>query len=125
MPWHNKRIWSIDINEDGTLTERTVDYVMEFFTEYSAMVGCTAFYVNGHLWVNNSISENGFQEYAVIKVEKVEAGFVIGNQIESITIQWALRTPDLMREFIAAPEPDYQLPVRLALGHGKRCALCA
>lgn len=73
MPFHDHRRWAItdvaDPEELATmLTEQT-------------WTCCTGYRHAGYLYLNDATSENGAQEYAVIR----EAD---GQQIESVTFSW-------------------------------------
>jgi hypothetical protein len=86
------------------------------------MTLCTGFRLGDTLWLNDSFSEDGAQEYAVLRN---------GRQIESITVSWC--KPDRLLDSIAqfhegrAEGIDFG-PVALRLetpeAHG-RCPLCA
>jgi len=78
---------------------------------------CTGFEYGGYLFLNDATSEDGAQEYAVIKD---------GFQIESWTCSWM--TPDSLLEcFKELPESDWRIKVDVKLDRsGKhRCAFCA
>lgn len=121
---HTKRLYHFDFDENDALVERTVDEVYDYFERFSALVLCTAFCVNGHLWVNDSFNEDGLQEYAVIRVDAITDKEIIGTQINSVTVTWAIQKKNL-RIYLAAPSGEMNEPVRLKRGHGKRCPLCA
>jgi hypothetical protein len=85
------------------------------------MTLCTGFRLGETLWLNDSFSENGAQEYAVIRN---------GRQIESITVSWC--TPDKLLDTIVrlSEEQDSEDfgPVSLHLEtpeEHRRCPLCA
>lgn len=93
---------------------------------------CNAFQVKGHpeyVWLNDATSEDGAQEYAIIKLS-TSTGKML--QIESITFSWCdseralryvkdtLAGKDDNHDFACAVEPILQTPQE----HG-RCQHCA
>ncbi len=68
---HTKRRWGVVRVESATaLAEKLVEYTW---------CGCQGFELAGYLFLNDSTSADGAQEYAVVKA---------GRQIESITFGW-------------------------------------
>jgi hypothetical protein len=80
----NRRFVVADIARAG-------DLVQKFKGPIQTWTLCTGWRYKGWLWLNDSLSENGAQEYAVVK----EADMV---QWESITVSWA--TEEFLRKFI-------------------------
>jgi hypothetical protein len=90
---------------------------------------CTAFELGGYLWLNDSTSPDGAQEYAVVKQDGPHGKPV---QIESITFGWCdepkalayirhtLAGGDDHHDFRRDVEPSLQTPAE----HG-RCSHCA
>ena len=88
----------------------------------SPMTLCTGFRLRETLWLNDSFSENGAQEYAVIQH---------GRQIESITVSWC--RPDKLLDFIVDFHENevvgvdfgpVAVHIEMPEAHG-RCPLCA
>lgn len=117
---HQKRRWYVQpVSSAEDLAEK--------LTEHSWTL-CTGFHLGGYLFLNDATSENGAQEYAVLKPLS-EGGHV---QVESITFSWCTRDQalELIREVLAGKfdaEAAFG-PVFPALdtpeAHG-RCPLCA
>ncbi len=88
---------------------------------------CTAFELAGYLFLNDSTSEDGAQEYAVVRV--TDAGVHI--QVESITFSWCTRERalELIRQVLAgafdAAGPFGPVTVVLEQPGQHRCGLCA
>lgn len=89
---------------------------------------CSAFYATGHpeyLFLNDSLSEDGAQEFAVVK--RLGEQFV---QVESITFSWCRIDQALhhITECLAGHNDDQARPVTAVIQtpdqHG-RCPLCA
>lgn len=60
---------------------------------------CTGFRHRGYLWLNDSISECGVQEYVVVRESD-------GMQVESITVSWS--SPDRLAAMITeASDGEY------------------
>lgn len=62
---------------------------------------CTALRIDGLLWLNDSISENGAQEYAVCVEVSQADGSILLIQCESITVSWCddiVATADWLRD---------------------------
>lgn len=67
-----KRIWQIfEVNSPEELADKLVNYTWTL---------CTGFKLGNYYFLNDSTSENGAQEYAVLQSS--------GRQIESITFSW-------------------------------------
>jgi hypothetical protein len=74
---HNKRRYQVrDIPTDEELATEL---------QRCTWCGCTGFRRAGYLWLNDAFSEDGAQEYAVIR----EADW---QQVESITVSWCTPT---------------------------------
>lgn len=90
---------------------------------------CTAFELQGYLWLNDSTSPDGAQEYAVLKKDGPEGKPV---QIESITFGWCDEADALqyVRHTLAGKDDrnSFRRPVDPVLEtpeeHG-RCGHCA
>lgn len=119
---HDDRVWcvsAVDSAEDlaRKLTETT-------------WCGCTAFELEGYLWLNDATSLDGAQEFAVLKKCDDDDGRFV--QIESITFSWC--DYDAALRFIKATldgeddENDFRREARPVLespeDHG-RCHHCA
>src|SRR5690554_121999 len=76
MVWHTDRHWGIS-------TIQTATELASLLTEHSWTL-CTGFRWNGYLFLNDATSEDGAQEFAVIR----EADMA---QVESITASWMSR----------------------------------
>lgn len=117
---HKKRVFSV---ADITSPE-------ELAAKLTAMTWtlCTGFRMQGYLFLNDSTSEDGAQEYAVVRVADIPGSD--HRQVESITFGWcdldnALR---YIREALAGDydEDGRPLPaLRLEYGPSHRCHLCA
>jgi hypothetical protein len=62
----------------GEYDVASIDELVENFTQYTWTL-CTAFALQDLIFFNDSFSEDGAQEYAVVRA---------GQQIESITVSW-------------------------------------
>jgi len=116
---HKNRVWCVnDID--------SVEKLAEILTEQTFTL-CSGFRYGGYLFLNDSFSEDGAQEYGVIK----EA---TGKQVESITFSWcnyeeALR---LIRDIVRGDCDDQEwdggidltVQVQSPEQHGT-CPLCA
>jgi hypothetical protein len=73
---HNNRRWCI----------RMIDSPEELSAKLTETIwcGCTGFQIGSYLWLNDSISPDGAQEFAVIKVKSTGEWI----QLESITFGW-------------------------------------
>jgi hypothetical protein len=112
----NRRFVVADIARAG-------DLVQKFKGPIQTWTLCTGWRYKGWLWLNDSLSENGAQEYAVVK----EADMV---QWESITVSWAseefLRAVIQQLDFGRLEGPFYSHITNLIETpeqHG-RCHLC-
>lgn len=74
---HQDRVWSVEIV--NSIEELT----MKLFE--TTWCGCTGFELQGYLWLNDSSSPDGAQEFGVIKQDGPDGPFC---QIESITVSW-------------------------------------
>ena len=75
---HKKRTWCVS-------PKTTPEEVAELLTRTTWTL-CTAFELSGYLFLNDSTSEDGAQEYAVVKRPTDPAGPFV--QVESITFGW-------------------------------------
>ena len=121
---HADRIWCLS-------EAASAEDLAEKLTEQTWCL-CQAFQVKDHpryVWLNDSTSEDGAQEYAVLKL-----GLAAGDrqQIESITFGWCdrSRAKDFIRETLAGNDDhnEFARPVRATIQplekHG-RCQYCA
>jgi hypothetical protein len=121
---HKDRRWSLS-------AAATPDELARLLTEHTWTL-CSAFCVAGHenyLFVNDATSENGAQEYAVLKGRIGSAEFT---QIESITFSWctAQEALEYVRSAIAGRMDD-DCPIRHVRARiesaetHRTCHLCA
>ncbi len=124
--FHSQRRWCV-------APVASAEALAEKLTEQTWTL-CTAFSLDGpacpagrYLFLNDATSEDGAQEYAVLKV--AEAAHI---QIESITFSWCTRERalELIRQVLAGKfdAAGFYGPVKPKLdtpeAHG-RCSLCA
>ena len=117
---HRKRRWYVQ-------PASSAEDLAEKLTEHSWTL-CTGFSLGGYTFLNDATSEDGAQEYAVLKRRR-RGGFV---QVESITFSWCTRGQAfaLIRDVLAGKfdaeaafgtvSPALDTPE----AHG-RCPLCA
>ena len=118
--WHRKRRWSVaPVASPEDLAEKLTEHTWTL---------CTAFELQGYLFLNDSTSEGDTGEFAVVKPLS-DGGHV---QVESITFGWCKpdRALELIREVLAGKfdaeaafgvvQPALDSPQQ----HG-RCAFCA
>ena len=89
---HTHRTWQVsDVATADELADKLTDYTW---------TGCTAWRLQGVLFLNDSFSEDGAQEYAVIRD---------GIQIDSITFSWCTRDEafDHIRGIVETPAAEY------------------
>ncbi len=130
--FHSKRRWCVAPVENA-------EVLAEKLTEHTWTL-CTAFQLGGpacpcpsdrraagsYLFLNDATSEDGAQEYAVLKVAK--AAYI---QIESITFSWCTRERalELIRQVLAGKfdAEGFYGPVRpwLEAPENHCCQLCA
>jgi hypothetical protein len=118
--FHGKRTWSVGPVESA-------EQLAEKLTQHTWTL-CTAFELAGYLFLNDSTSEDGAQEFAVVK--RMPGGTL--RQVESITFGWCSETQalDYIRRSIAGEfdRADYAKTVSPRLEtpeeHG-RCGHCA
>jgi hypothetical protein len=120
--FHDKRIWCV---QHGASAEELTRYLTEF-----TMCCCCGFELDGYLFLNDSTSADGGQEYAVLrKPNTPDTPYV---QIESITFGWCDFTKGLqyVRDILAGryDSSEFTQPVRPHLQtsheHGS-CHFCA
>ena len=117
---HNKRRWCVTpVSSAEELARKLTE---------STWCGCTAFQIGHYLWLNDSTSPDGAQEFAVIK--EVDSGKWI--QLESITFGWCDYERSLQLILATLNGQDdrnsWRKPVHPALDAGpdhKRCRHCA
>ena len=117
---HDDRVWCVSAVESAEDLARKLTEV--------TWCGCTAFELEGYLWLNDATSPDGAQEFAVLK--KCDDGTFV--QIESITFSWC--DYDSALRFINATlagkddENDFRREVRPVLQRPEehdRCHHCA
>ena len=119
---HSNRIWCVQPIDSA-------EELAKWLAEYT-MCCCCGFKLDGYLFLNDSTSADGAQEYAVCK-EPVGPDQP-HRQIESITFGWCTyeRSLRFIREILAGQydNSDFAQPVRPSLQtpaeHG-RCHFCA
>ena len=77
--FHSKRTWGPPQKVDSQ------DELAELLTDHTWTL-CSAFEHRGYVYLNDSLSEDGAQEYAVLK--RLGEGF---RQVESITFGWCTK----------------------------------
>lgn len=119
--FHSRRVWCVGPVESAEELARKI-------TE-TTWCCCTGFELGGYLWLNDSTSPDGAQEFAVVKMDG-ENGRPV--QIESITFGWCneqralehiqrtLTGGDDHNSFRREVEPRLDTPEQ----HG-RCSHCA
>jgi hypothetical protein len=80
----NRRFCVADVARAG-------DLVQKFKGPVTTWTRCTGFRYRGWLWLNDSISEDGAQEYAVVREDTMV-------QWDSYTVSWS--STESLREFI-------------------------
>ena len=120
--FHSNRTWCV--SPKGTPEE-----VARLLSEHTSTL-CTAIQLGGYLFLNDSASEDGEQEYAVVKMPAAPAGRFV--QVESITSGWcsydqaldciqqALSGEYDALDFVRAAEPRLETAAEQG-----RCHLCA
>lgn len=90
---YKNRVWAVK-------TVASAEDLARLLTEHTWTL-CTGFRLSGYLYLNDSTSEDGAQEYGVIK----EA---TGKQVESITFSWCSRRKalDLIKRLSAGEFDD-------------------
>lgn len=118
---HENRVWCVAPVADAAELARKL-------TEYT-WCSCNGFELGGYLWLNDSTSADGVQEYAVVKRSGPHAQML---QLESITFGWCtyeralahiertLSGEDDGNDFAVPVSPRLQTPKE----HG-RCHHCA
>ena len=80
--FHSKRRWQVQrVESPAELAEKLIEHTWSL---------CTAFSIGGYFFFNDATSEDGAQEYAVVK--PVGEEFF---QLESITFSWTTRAKAL------------------------------
>jgi len=111
---HKDRIWRVEsVTDAATLAAHLTEMTW---------TGCSAFERNGLLYLNDSTSGDGAQEYAVIRRSDMR-------QIESVTFRWTRGEDalDWIRSASPEMEPQFEFVLPLsALDHPVGpCYLCA
>ncbi len=117
---HERRRWCV-------VERLSVEVLASELTEQSWCL-CNGFRIGECVFLNDSTSEDGAQEFALVKVQP-DGGYV---QHESITVGWvkAERAATVITEALAGKYDEQVLATGLALQvetpevH-ERCALCA
>ena len=91
MTYHTMRIWGV--SDEPSAPELAAKLAHRSWTT------CTGFRHAGYLFLNDATSENGAQEYAVVK----EA---TGQQVESLTVSW-MEYPRVLAHITAAVRGEY------------------
>jgi hypothetical protein len=116
--WHKQRRFVVN--------NVTRDELFDKFTgDVSTWCLCQGWRCEGLLWLNDSLSENGAQEYAVVRESDM-------SQVESVTVSWMSqkRLRDFINEFPAQDDHLNLGPVTNQLDtpgehRAIRCPLCA
>ena len=115
--FHKKRIWGLPHKVES------LEELAEKLTEYTWTL-CTTFEHQNYLYLNDSTSEDGAQEYAIVK--RNDSGF---SQIESITFGWINKGKAIYYiNEINAGKYDaggVQVFPRIDRSENHRCGLCA
>lgn len=94
---HSRRTWVVS----------PVESAEELARKLTSMTWClcTAFELGGYLWLNDTTSEDGAQEYAVLKTNGPHGTPV---QIESITFSWCdeAKTLSFIRHTLSGGDDD-------------------
>lgn len=108
---HEKRVFNV-------APVASVEELAEMVTERTCTL-CAGFELSGLLFLNDSFSEDGAQEYAVVKD---------GQQVESVTFGWCTRerAEEIIRELLSGElAEDYgEVRARLDRNIEHRCRLC-
>jgi len=117
--WHKRRKFVV---ADVASPEELLD---KFKGEVGTWCRCNGWRCQGYLWLNDSLSENGAQEYAVVR----EADMM---QVESVTVSWMRREElgQFIRSLASQENPLHLEMVTNAIESGEehrrsRCPLCA
>ena len=117
--WHKQRKFVV---ADVASAEELLD---KFKGEVGTWCLCNGWRCQGCLWLNDSLSENGAQEYAVVR----EADMT---QVESVTVSWMSREElgQFLRSLASQENPLILEVVTNTIESGEehrrsRCPLCA
>jgi hypothetical protein len=101
----------------GVSEAASVEALVENFIQYTWTL-CTAFSLENLLCLNESFSEDGAQEYAVVRD---------GRQIESITVSWMSRAEghNTIDWLVYGGENYRPVSPTLDSAEGHHCPLCA
>lgn len=114
---HERRIWTVAPIESA-------EELARMLTEHDWTL-CTAFELQGYLFLNDATSEDGIQEYAVVK--RCDDGTFL--QVESVTFGWCdfgralehvRRATEGRNEFATIASPRLDTPEQ-----HERCPLCS
>lgn len=120
--FHQHRVW-------GVTPKGTPEEVARLLTETTRTL-CTALELGGYLFLNDSTSEDGAQEYAVVRKPADPGGQYL--QVESVTFGWCsydqalgyVRSAIAGRydalDFVRAVDPRLE-----PAAEHRRCPLCA
>ena len=96
--FHDKRCWSVGpVASAAELTEWLCE---------RSWCCCTGFELGNYLWLNDATSEDGAQEYAVVR--KPTEDDPVYRQVESITVSWCKR--EELLQFVQAIHESQPLP---------------
>ena len=101
----------------GVIAVQSVGELVENLTEHTWTL-CTGFSLEGLLFLNDSFSEDGAQEYAVVRD---------GRQIESLTVSWMSRAEAWtdVDWLVRGGGGDYgAVDIQMEPIEGHRCGLC-
>lgn len=101
----------------GLITVQSVSELVEHVTEHTWTL-CTGFSLEGLLFLNDSFSEDGAQEYAVVRD---------GRQVESLTVSWMSRAEasNAIEWLVRGGGGDYgAVDVHTEPIEGHQCGLC-
>lgn len=115
---HKNRVWCVEeVQSAEELAQKLVGYTWTL---------CTGFRYSGYLFLNDSFSESGAQEYGIINERT-------GRQVESITVSWCSyeRLLGLIHRVVSggfdeyswSPGIDVKAQVQTPVEHGS-CCLC-
>ena len=115
--FHNKRTWGPPQRIES------LDELAEKLTQHTWTL-CTVFEHRGYLYLNDATSEDGAQEYAIVK--RILEGYI---QTESVTFGWCSK--ERAMEHIAKisngelDTTQTRVEVRFDNAPNHRCGLCA
>lgn len=104
---HKNRTWSI-----YDASELTPEELSEKLTQHT-WTTCTAFQRGPVLYLNDSTSEDGAFECAMVRVDEQTADSFIGRQFESVTFGWC--TPEKAENYIKEYDDPFLVSELLVL----------